>query len=149
MTLKRHIEVSPVVYAQLAAIAVPLVDTVDDVIVRLIKHWNRTKKQRQEVETNFFVTPEGEYLPMGLAMIGSYHSEVFEAVVTDKGIKVAGLPQPFLNLSRAAVAVKKSRGAAGNSAQSNGWLFWRFRDTGTDKLTPMDAWRRHGRAPKM
>jgi len=149
MTLKRHIEVSPVVYAQLAAIAVPMVDTVDDVIVKLLKNWNKTKKQRQKVQLNFFITPEDEYLPMGLAMIGTYHNEVFEAVVTDKGIKVNGFSQPFLNLTRAAVAVKQARGAGVKTSQSNGWLFWRFRDSGTDKLMPMDAWRRHGAATKL
>ena len=97
-------------------------DTHEQLIERLLDFFDVSYKAMEP--PTVFVTARGERLPIGLRLFANYKRERIEAHVTKGGIVCEG--HVYDHPSGAAVEVKIRRGLSVKSAQSNGWLFWRY-----------------------
>jgi len=133
------LEVDLTTYRRLQNLASPLEDTPTTVLKRLLDFYEQAHKPLKSEEPSLcFVTDLGERLPIGLVLHARYKNEVIAALVHENWIEADG--RKYYNPTAAAVAVKMKRGADKRSAQSNGWLFWRYKNA-SDRWVVLDKLR--------
>ena len=152
-----QIEISEDVFRRLQVLAKPFVDSPDTVITQLLDFREAAAKinsgkppasaSKKEPAfpsaVRFFVTSRGEKIPLGklravYGLRGQLKHE-FSAEVTAQGIKFLG--ELYDNPSPAGIAAKKSVGAKGNAASTNGWDFWEFFNPASDRWISIDTFR--------
>jgi hypothetical protein len=141
-------------FARLQAYAVPLVDTIDTILMRLCDHWDESPPaeggfQRHVIdlplrkpEPTCFKTSRGVELPIPMSLYAEYAGKRIDVTVTKDGFSYKG--KYFSDPSSVAVAVKKDLGASDTTASTNGWTFWMLGDrTGVPQHldTIRQAWR--------
>lgn len=134
------------VFERLQALAEPLVDDVNSVVERLIKHWESAPPGPR---TRTIVLPEsgpavwrsarGEKFLVGTKLRAKYLRHTFDAVVTSRGIEFNGLA--YDNPSSAGIAAKESVGTTGKAASTNGWDFWEMLDQEANRWVSIDVLR--------
>lgn len=134
------------VFEKLQKLAVPLVDDVNTVIVRLIKHWESSPPKATSTTAGSSAPPpqvwrsaRGERFPVGLELRCSYLGNTYTAKVTADGIEFDG--KLYDNPSSAGIAVKHAAGTLGRAASTNGWDFWEMLDPQTKRWVSIDALR--------
>lgn len=126
------LKVSEAVFNDLKAMAEPLVDNTDTVLMRLIRHWRENPPSAQpRVEPRYWTSARGEKLPIGLKLRATYLGKTVEAVIEKTGIQFAG--KIYSSPSNAAIAAKRSLGAKGSAANQNGWDFWEYLSESTNE----------------
>lgn len=136
-------------FERLQAEAVPLVDTIDSVLLRLLKHYEAhvpvkpgltryvaNMPSREDAKT--FRTSRGVVLPI-MSLHAKYDGKVIDIQLTKDGFEWNG--QRFDDPSSVAVAVKKSMGASDTTASTNGWRFWYIGDSKTVNADLLDTLR--------
>ena len=103
------------------------------------KPLTRKRWLQQYVDQGYFEGARGARLPIGLPLHADYQGQKLEAKVTAGGIAFQG--ETFDNPSAAAVAAKKSCGAASTTAQSNGWTFWNIGKGSPQGMEPLNVLR--------
>lgn len=138
------VPVSRSIFERLQKLAVPLVDSPSTVIERLLHHWeaNPPKAEKSRPSsgnepTQFWQSPRGDVLPVGIELQGAYLGRTFHATVDRNGIKFGG--KVYDNPSAAGVAAKNQAGTKGDAASTNGRDFWRLRDPETGRWVPISA----------
>jgi len=132
----KNIDVPDEVYARLQKYAVPLEDTVADVIDRALGALEAQVAQpREPVEesTKVIAMPEVHHrdlvshvgrIPHGTKLRTIYLGKEYHAEVRDGCVVWSG--QDYTSLSQAAVAVIRSTGSS--RPTENGWRFWLYHD---------------------
>lgn len=140
------------VFEKLQQLAEPLVDDASSVIARLISHWERAKQPLSRPAESVAATPRvaqlplywtsarGEKLLVGTKLRAKYLKHLFEAEVTQDGIRFNGTT--YDNPSSAGVAAKHAVGTTGRAASTNGWEFWEMLDQSSRRWVPIDAARK-------
>lgn len=142
MAIKQVLEIELSVYRRLQALANPLEDTIESLLTRLIDHYTGSVGSASLSGTpKYFVTDRSAArLPIGLKLFANYKKKLIEAEVNEYGIFCEG--HTYQSPTAAAVAVKIKRGMTEQNSQSNGWLFWRYRNP-SGKAVPLDLMRRN------
>jgi hypothetical protein len=138
-------------FARLQAYAVPLVDTIDSVLLRLCDHYDTNPPTKPgytrhvlETLTNppeptTFKTSRGVVLPLTY-LHARYDGKLIVIQLTARGFEWNG--QRFDDPSSVASAVKKSMGASETTASTNGWHFWLIGDGKTEGGVVLDVLRK-------
>ena len=141
-------------FARLQKLAVPLVDTIDSVLIRLLDHFQETPPAApgtrrhildmpvEREESKVFKTSRGVILPV-MPLHARYDGKLINIQLTNRGFEWNG--QRFDDPSSVAVAVKKSMGASDTTASTNGWTFWYVGDGTTEQPVVLDALRKEQR----
>jgi len=129
-----NLPVTETTFARLQTYAVPLVDTLDTVLIRLCDHYDaypppKDGERRHVIdmtmaheEPKTFKTSRGIVLPAPLPLYARYDGQVIRIELTNRGFVWNG--KRFTDPSSVAVEVKKSLGASDTTASTNGWKFW-------------------------
>jgi len=123
------IDIDSDLFQKLQSLAVPLVDSTDSVISKLLDHWEQNHKAEEKTGLSAeeeWMTPRGEKFPVGTRLRAHYNGEEFKADVTRSGILVQG--ETFNSPSAAAIHAKNLANITGASASTNGWKFWEYWD---------------------
>jgi hypothetical protein len=138
------VPVSRSIFERLQKLAIPLIDNPSAVIERLLDHWEanppRSTKSRAAGDSEpaqFWHSPRGDVLPVGIELQGTYLGKNFRATVDRNGIKFGG--KVYENPSAAAVAAKNQAGTKGDAASTNGRDFWKLRDPETGRWVPIST----------
>lgn len=132
------------VFERLQRVAIPLVDNPSTVIERLLTHWEANPPDSKEegaprlesgTGPQFWQSPRGDVLPVGLELQATYLGKTFHAVVERNGIKFGS--KVYDNPSSAGVAAKNQVGTKGDAASTNGRDFWKLRDPETGRWVPI------------
>jgi hypothetical protein len=139
MTIKKD------VFERLQKLATPLVDDTSSVITKLIDSWDKVKQQKntqinQAGAAKYFICSRGERLPIGTKLRAIYRRREFGARVDASGIVFEG--KGYNNPSLAGIEAKRSHGAVGNAANTNGWTFWEYFDDITGHWRSLDDFRK-------
>ena len=131
----KNIDVPEEVYARLQKHAVPLEDTVADVIDRAIDALEAQKvpssQEPAEESAKVIAMPESHHrdlvshvgrVPHGTKLRTIYLGKEYQAEVQDGWVIWSGLH--YTSLSQAAVAVIRSTGSS--RPTENGWRFWQY-----------------------
>lgn len=143
------ITISKSLFERLQLLSVPLIDTTDTVIERLLDLWDSysLEKSVKKSKTNSTssITPllwkssRGDVLPVGKELKGTYLGKSFTAHIERGGIRFNG--KLYDNLSPAAIAAKNFSGTKGKAANTNGRGFWKFQDPATGQWVPVSVLR--------
>ncbi|MCZ7560605.1 MAG: hypothetical protein M5U30_11530 [Burkholderiaceae bacterium] len=139
------------VFEKLQQLAEPLVDDASSVIARLIAHWEHAKPSSRFAETvaatsrpatvpRYWTSARGEKLLVGTKLRAKYLKHLFEAEVTEDGIRFN--ETTYDNPSSAGVAAKNAVGTTGKAASTNGWEFWEMLDQNSRRWVSIDAARK-------
>lgn len=146
------IELNEEIFLRLQSLAIPLVDTTSTVIERVLNEWEQLKKggvsqtpSSTKPEKGFFRTTRGIQIPCGKLRAtyrkrGSSEASIFHAQVTSKGIDFNG--HTFDDPSPAGISAKKSAGAQGAAASTNGWEFWEYYNVDKKEWISIDIFRK-------
>lgn len=116
-----NVQLHEPVFTRLQTYATPLVDDVNSVIVKLMDAYDGGLTGRAS-DVKLWRSTRGETLPIGTKMRKIVGDQSVFAIVTEGGIKVAGLDHPFDSPSAAAVAAKPLLGLT--ESAENGWNWW-------------------------
>lgn len=133
------------VFERLQKLATPLVDNPSSVITRLIEFWEKVNQAKRPAPiqpgvARYFVCSRGERLPIGTKLRASYRGRKFDAYIDHSGIVFEGTS--YSNPSLAGIEAKKSHGAIGNAASTNGWTFWEYLDDVSGHWRSLDDFRK-------
>ena len=143
------VELNEELFLRLQLLATPLVDTTSTVIERILNEWEQFIKngsiETKSIEKEFFKTKRGVKIPCGKLRAsyrkqGSRKASLFSAEVTKKGIKFNG--NIYDDPSPAGLNAKKSAGAIGSTASTNGWEFWEYYDEDKKEWIRIDRFRK-------
>ena len=133
VTYMKSIEIESHVFEKLQGLATPLVDDANSVIEKLIVHWesthsgpNPTTPAAPTSGDEVFMLSRGEKIRVGLKLRARYKGRAYEARVTQNGIEFEN--NFYDSPSAAGIAAKRSAGAKGSAANTNGWGFWKYYD---------------------
>jgi len=101
---------------------------------------NKTQINQPGV-AKYFVCSRGERLPIGTKLRAIYRRREFEAHVDASGIVFEG--NRYNNPSLAGIEAKRSHGAVGKAANTNGWTFWEYFDAVSGRWKSLDEWRKN------
>lgn len=140
------VTISKSVFDRLKKHAVPLVDTTDSVVERLLDYYESSQVKNSTASNSSFLatsslwkSSRGDTLPVGTKLKGIYLGKTFTAQVEPAGISFNG--KLYNNLSPAAIAAKNLVGTKGKAANTNGRDFWKIQDPTTGKWVPVSVLR--------
>ncbi len=148
MTEQVSVTISKKIFERLQQVALPLVDTTDSVIGRLLDYWETHSDRRvphvissSAATQEFWRSSRGDTLPVGTELRGTYLGKTLTAQVERAGVRFEG--DLFNNLSPAAIAAKNLVGTKGKAANTNGRDFWKFQDPTNGQWIPVSALRQN------